>query len=352
MKIKRLFINNYKSLVNFELVEPNAFSVFVGPNAAGKSNVFEALEFLSYNIQSSLFASELFGTPSSYLNKQAASKEQPNYGHRLTGYPLTLHIELDDQTIIERNNYCIKKENGWSEEYTSPVPVIKIASEDEAIKASQAQEGSENNFSKSFSRLFVGNERVNKLNINGQEKLRIDGRNLESVLFRVFKNEIKREEITEWMESLIPEFEKIEVVKSELSSGYHLRIFEKHLPDPIGKNLISDGTYNILAFLTAVYQSDEPQFLCIEELENGLNPYVVRTLVEFFRTLCKEKGHYIWLNTHSATLVRALHPHEIILVDKVDGVTRARQVNKDFNLHGLATDDAWLSNAFGGGLPW
>ncbi|MBK9015267.1 MAG: AAA family ATPase [Saprospiraceae bacterium] len=47
MKIKRLYINNYKSLVNFELVEPNPFSVFVGPNAAGKSNVFEALEFLS-----------------------------------------------------------------------------------------------------------------------------------------------------------------------------------------------------------------------------------------------------------------------------------------------------------------
>gem|GEM_PF-6184355 len=31
MKIKRLYINNYKSLVNFELVEPNSFSVFVGP---------------------------------------------------------------------------------------------------------------------------------------------------------------------------------------------------------------------------------------------------------------------------------------------------------------------------------
>lgn len=45
MKIKRLYINNYKSLVDFELVEPNPFSVFVGPNAAGKSNIFEASPF-------------------------------------------------------------------------------------------------------------------------------------------------------------------------------------------------------------------------------------------------------------------------------------------------------------------
>ncbi|HVA98121.1 MAG TPA: AAA family ATPase, partial [Bacteroidia bacterium] len=43
MKIREINIKNYKSLVNFKLSSPNAFSVFVGPNAAGKSNIFEAL---------------------------------------------------------------------------------------------------------------------------------------------------------------------------------------------------------------------------------------------------------------------------------------------------------------------
>lgn len=46
MFLKRLEIHNYKSLRNVVL-EPGPLSVFVGPNAAGKSNLADALEFLA-----------------------------------------------------------------------------------------------------------------------------------------------------------------------------------------------------------------------------------------------------------------------------------------------------------------
>ena len=129
-------------------------------------------------------------------------------------------------------------------------------------------------------------------------------------------------------------------------------IYQKHYERPFNKELISDGTYNIIALLTAVYQSDEPEFLCIEEPENGLHPKVIKQLVNFFRDACEEKGHYIWLNTHSQTLVSVLEPKEIILVDKVNGETQIKQFDKDFNLHGFVMDEACLTNALGGGLPW
>ena len=45
MRIKRLQIINFKSLVDFELRDLRPFCAFVGPNASGKSNIFEALEF-------------------------------------------------------------------------------------------------------------------------------------------------------------------------------------------------------------------------------------------------------------------------------------------------------------------
>jgi AAA15 family ATPase/GTPase len=41
VKLKRLEIHNYKSLRNV-LIEPGPLSVFVGPNAAGKSNLADA----------------------------------------------------------------------------------------------------------------------------------------------------------------------------------------------------------------------------------------------------------------------------------------------------------------------
>jgi predicted ATPase len=98
-------------------------------------------------------------------------------------------------------------------------------------------------------------------------------------------------------------------------------------------------------------QSDEPQFLCIEEPENGLNPKVVRELVHFCRNACEEKGHYIWLNTHSQTLLSELNEEELIIVDKKKGETQIKQFKKG-DFYSLRADEALLSNVLGGGIPW
>ena len=45
MKIDSISIRNYKSLVDIKIDKPNPFTVFVGPNASGKSNILEAIEF-------------------------------------------------------------------------------------------------------------------------------------------------------------------------------------------------------------------------------------------------------------------------------------------------------------------
>jgi predicted ATPase len=337
MKVRRLFFNNYKSLINFELIEPNAFSVFVGPNAAGKSNIFEGIEFLNFFMRFSQEASALFGTPANYLNKQFSFTTD----RQTAGVKLEIDI---DETRISRLLSC-RLEND-TVNYVAYNPGGGIDEDSEIFKEKSKE------FIEGFSRIFVNKSNLVRLNTNGSGKLRTDAANLEAVLHRIFEDLSKREEIIEWLQMLVPELDKVEIIKSNLSKEYFLKVYEKHLPNYIGKDLISDGTFHILAMLAAVYQSDEPQFICIEEPENGLNPYVIRTLVEFFRSVCQQKGHNIWLNTHSPIVVRALKNEEIILVDKKNGVTRAKQIAKDFNRHDLTLDEAWLSNALGGGLPW
>jgi AAA15 family ATPase/GTPase len=68
MKIKKIHIQNFKSLVDFELEDLNPFCAFVGPNASGKSNVFEALEFANYRIRYGNEAASFFGGKESIVS--------------------------------------------------------------------------------------------------------------------------------------------------------------------------------------------------------------------------------------------------------------------------------------------
>ena len=349
MKIKRLYINNYKSLVDFELIEPNPFSVFVGPNAAGKSNIFEALEFLGFS-DDLVLSNNIFGGHKNLLNKFLLSKyeHEKKISYQIKVILCSEIADTPDEIDIQARLSFEQAEGKIELIGINPRP-LPDAEQGEFMYKLKVKEGL---FRKSFSRIFIKNLDLVKIKTNGSDKLSIDAANLENVLFRILQDEAKQEEIIDWLQMLIPELDKVEVAKSDLSGDYFLRIFEKNLNEPIGKNLISDGTYNILALLTAVYQSDEPQFLCIEEPENGLNPYVIRELVGFFRQLCEEKGHYIWLNTHSPSLVKELQPKELILINKKDGKTKAKQLDKDLKFKSMPLDEAWLTNTLGGGLPW
>lgn len=61
MRIKKLHIRNFKSLVDFQLENLPSFAAFVGPNASGKGNIFEALEFTNYLCRFPFEATSFFG---------------------------------------------------------------------------------------------------------------------------------------------------------------------------------------------------------------------------------------------------------------------------------------------------
>jgi predicted ATPase len=339
MKIKQLTIQNYKSIKELKIVDPAPFSAFIGANGVGKSNIFEAVEFMNIGLESMTRATliELFGGLNVVSNKKLEK-----------GSPILFDLAITDKTHFSYEVYF--KQEGAGYIVSGPKP--EILKEQLNISVVEDSIGEYVSYYElGFSRIFIGQTDKVKLNINTSHQLKLDGSNLEKVLKRLLFNEFIKSEMFEWLSLFIPEFEKLEVHSDNISGRDTLQLTMKGYNEPFGRNLISDGTYNILCLLTAVYQSDKPQFLCIEEPENGLNPYVVRQLVQFFRYQCEEKGHYIWVNTHSQTLVSQLKATEVILVDKKDGLTGVKQL-KDNDLHGLPLDEAWLTNALGGGLPW
>lgn len=342
MKLQKLSIKNFKSLVDVELVNPNPFTVFIGPNAAGKSNIFEALEYFNLSVSGIPEVEKLFGGSKAVLNTSLNVRE------------IDLAFEFEDfETSISSSHRLNLKNFSILDTYVilfgkNIYPSLEALNKAEDFKGDKE---TYKQFFFNFSRLFINKKELVKLNYKDAERLRIDAGNLEKVLKRVLMDEMIREELLEWLDLLVPELSNIEIHSDNISGIDTLLVYEKYSQKPFTKNLISDGTYNILALLTAIYQSDEPQFLCIEEPENGLNPLVARELANIFRQICEEKGHYIWLNTHSQSLVAALRPEEVVLVDKVKGATQLKQL-AGTNLHGLRMDEAWFTNTLGGGLPY
>ena len=332
MKIKKLHIKNFKSIADLEIIEPNPFTVFVGPNGSGKSNIFEALEFWTLARQSNLIdVDSLFGGLKE-INHSKSDNNGPVITFNFEEYSLNSTISF----LIRNNN-----KNYYTYENSS-------VSQDDFV---EKESNDFKQFVTNSSRLFVNNPKGNKLNFQDDNRLTLISNNLEKVLKRILKNQRDKEEILDWLRLFIPEFEDVFIESSELSRTDTLIIKEKYSSKYFTKELLSDGTYNILALLTAVFQSDEPQFLCIEEPENGLTPDVIKEMVTLFRNVCEEKGHYIWLNTHSQSLVSQLTPEEIITVNKIKGETKIKQF-KGQDFHGLRMDEAWLTNTLGGGLPW
>jgi predicted ATPase len=331
MLIEKLEIKNYKSIGDITIDKPSPFTVFVGANASGKSNIFEAIEFLNFSLKyNPKERVRLYGGNHSIINLLSSNYPLGDMEIKFTYKDIeNSHIPIIIKTSINKNN---------QEDEIPNTETINLSKE------------LLTKFMLGHSRIFI-NTNNEKIPYNDNEKLSTSCRNLEKVLSRILNSKEKRQEIVEWLELLIPGFVNIEINTDFLSDFKELLIYEKKHSKPFTRNFISDGTFNIIALLTAVYQSDEPQFLCIEEPENGLNPKVIKKLVSFFRQQCEEKGHYIWLNTHSQTLVRELTNQEVILVDKIDGQTQVKQI-KDKNLYGMPMDEALMTNTLGGGIPW
>ncbi len=343
MRIKSLNIKNFKSIADITLVEPNPFTVFIGSNGAGKSNIFEALEYVNLSISktNNISVNGLFGGHQAILPQNFDSTKDGFYFDCIfnSNAEMTFFRSIYESppkyiqsTNFHPGGFNTPNNKDWKEDNIDLNKALTI-------------------LYSNFSRIFISDKKDLKMNIIDDARLNSKATNLEKVLKRILKNSEIKEELIDWLTLFVPELNSIDIHSDNITGNDSLLVYEKHSKKPFDKSLISDGTFNIIAILTAVFQSDEPQFLCIEEPENGLNPYVAKELVTLFRNQCEEKGHYIWLNTHSQSLVSQLKPEEIILVDKKEGKTQLKQL-KEEKLYGLTMDEAWLSNALGGGLPW
>ncbi len=323
IEIKSIKIQNFKSVVDIEIIKPNSFAVFVGSNACGKSNIFSAVDMLF---------DAYYSTPLKSFNEHGGNRIF-NFNHKNKD----IKIELD---------------TGSKEKIT-----FLYDTEEKTPKIEQLEDLYNKKVCEQFAFLNIKERRGNNSKSPILEK---DGSNYHTILKeKIFSDSPSKGAFLRKLQNVVNDIVEANIETRKTGGTDELYIKDKNYPDEkIYDNLFSSGTKNMIILLTAILQSKEPQFVCIEEPENGLHPLILEPLIDTIRNICETEGHYIWLTTHSPVIVRHLKRQELMILDKKAGKTVIKKASDkifddyfsgddDFKL-----DDAWLTDIFEGGLPW
>jgi predicted ATPase len=355
VKLKRLEIHNYKSLRNVVL-EPAPLSVFVGPNAAGKSNFADALDFLSevYRWDLEGAVKEKGGYENLCFRQSARSQapirfrlvlEQGQFGldhtfelrakSRGIGAPFFVsHEELTIRETKAADPFRIVRTADGKVEIDSQTSGLAGALK---LSPSFLRGLSETQLTTSILnaldllppmdslRVFQLNPRNCREEGSPTPNADLDrfGGNLPAVIDHLKTNEPGAfDQLLEAARQVMPSLQSIEAGFTH-TKRLGLFVKEAGVKRPWTAGDVSDGTIQTIALLAATFDPRIP-LLVIEEPENSVHPWAVRNFVEAFRSASEQKQ--IFLTTHSPILIDQVRPEELWVVQRPELETKITPV--------------------------
>jgi predicted ATPase len=100
---------------------------------------------------------------------------------------------------------------------------------------------------------------------------------------------------------------------------YRGRAGKKQFPIPAW--MLSEGTRRITAILALLKHDIGPSLLCIEEIENGLDPWTVREVLRHLESAA-DRGVQVIMTTHSPWLLDEVPIDSILQVRRIEGDTQ------------------------------
>jgi predicted ATPase len=380
MPIRQITIRNYKSLENLTL-KMRPFMVFVGPNNAGKSNILDALHFLS----------DLIRRGQDALKERGGFDQIVFNGDIHRTISLELHGSIEVKAQERRYKYSIALEGDRWGFYRNSKEIFALVDDGERIllefPTEQRMALVFNEAGQQIGGIGAGQERVylshfsdpepypvlghfaqevqdwaffnllpplmrEPIPVRRETQLQPWGQNLAGVL-HVLQTEHpqKFKEIERILQAAIPEIEEVTTPLTGHEPGRtYIRIKEKGLTVPIAAWGMSDGTLRLLAHLATLYSPSPPPLMCFEEPEDYLHPRLLELIVDLLRNA--SDSAQILVTTHSPYLVNLLEPEDLFIVEKHGGRTQIKKAEGKKGvkqaLEVLGLGDMWYSGAFGG----
>jgi predicted ATPase len=305
--LTKLEIHNYKSIYD-ATIELEPFTLLIGANGTGKSNLVSLLEELSQGVKENV-VNAFRGRTDVYMYKNL--EKHLSFLHE-DQYMTITHSSGRE---FELENGSLYAKNRLEESTAIDLPLSVTFPLDE--------------FPLDFN---VKNSRVFRLapsRVGGSEKIVVhpivqeDGYGVVQVLdsLKTGDREDLFLKIEDQLGKYIPEIEKISFIPEQ--NAKKLQVREKYIPKPVPVEMLSEGTKLVLAILTILYQEHPPSLVCIEDIDRGLHPRLFQQIVELCNDLSRKLNIQIIATTHNPYILDEFVGNEsaVVIVEKKEGCT-------------------------------
>ncbi len=138
----------------------------------------------------------------------------------------------------------------------------------------------------------------------------------------------QRIDLVHAIQEVLPGIQDVRVSRAERDARVHYELLERMSYQgrdggntfPIPSWMLSEGTRRITAILALLVREPAPSLLCIEEIENGLDPWTVREILRHLQSAADRTQ--VILTTHSPWVLDDVPMDSILQVRRVEGDTR------------------------------
>ncbi len=356
--IERIAIKNFKSFKDVTL-DLGPLNLFVGTNASGKSNFFDALRVLQGIGYGFTFHEILDGRPKSSTSEvwegirggstRAASAfesaDQPTlfqvrgrYGDKAYGsFAYEIAFSAKDGRLCKEHLWA------WGDIYDSspvdnqePDPAFKVRYyrpgqgqpphlkfERNRPVLTQMARGGNGKWTKTHSEkaacvahvladmqridpspaLLRGYSQAHEIGRMGER-----GENFAALIRKICSDAAAKEAYLRWLRELRPhDVDDVGTLQGAIGEPMvMMKERGREWPAPA----LSDGTLRFAAIAAAFFQPDMPSILTIEEIENGIHASRLRLLVELLRSRAAAGKTQVMATTHSPIVLAWLKPEE------------------------------------------
>jgi len=360
-QIQRLVLRGYKSIAHCE-IELGRMNVLIGANGSGKSNFIGFFRLINRIMarQLQLAVSEM-GGPDALLHfgrkKTEALEAALHFGNQGHSYTFMLRPTQDNRMVFAFEDLWCDKYSGFH----------LHAAHFETRYKDEENNGKENKGNVweylvpamrgwrlyHFHDTGPGALLKQVHNLNDNEYLRDDARNLAAFLFRLKRHHLPYyQRIVKTIQLVAPFFGDFHLRPTpDNPDTIQLEWTEAGQDIPFAPSALSDGSLRFICLATLLLQpaSFIPSTLLIDEPELGLHPFALSVLAGLMKSASAE--HQLIVSTQSVELLNAFEAENLIVVDRQAQASVFRRLNVQALGEWLAEyslGELWKKNLLGG----